>query len=46
MKPNAEELAEVTGRFLRTFGDVADSAQVLHARGSAPCWSAWVATVG
>jgi 1-phosphofructokinase len=33
VKPNAEELAEVTGRSLRTFGDVADSAQVLHARG-------------
>ncbi len=33
VKPNAEELAEVTGRSLRTLGDVADAAQLLLARG-------------
>jgi 1-phosphofructokinase len=33
VKPNAEELAEVTGRELRTLGDVADAAQQLLARG-------------
>jgi 1-phosphofructokinase len=33
VKPNAEELAEVTGRELRTLGDVADAAQLLLARG-------------
>jgi 1-phosphofructokinase len=33
VKPNAEELAEVTGRSLRTLGDVTDAAQLLHARG-------------
>ncbi|MGY4652081.1 1-phosphofructokinase family hexose kinase [Mycobacterium sp. URHB0021] len=33
VKPNAEELAEVTGRSLRTVGDVTDAAQLLHARG-------------
>ena len=32
-KPNAEELAEVTGRALQTLGDVADAARVLLARG-------------
>ena len=33
VKPNAEELAEVTGRLLRTLGDVVDAAQLLLARG-------------
>ena len=33
VKPNAEELAEVTGRSLSTLGDVADAAQMLLARG-------------
>jgi 1-phosphofructokinase len=33
VKPNAEELAEVTGRSLRTLGDVTDAAKLLHARG-------------
>jgi 1-phosphofructokinase len=33
VKPNAEELAEVTGRSLATLGDVVDAAQVLTARG-------------
>jgi 1-phosphofructokinase len=33
VKPNAEELAEVTNRDLTTLGDVADAAQVLIARG-------------
>ena len=33
VKPNAGELAEVTGRSLRTVGDVTDAAQLLHARG-------------
>ena len=33
MKPNAEELAEVTGRTLQTLGDVADAARLLLARG-------------
>ncbi|MDT5106534.1 MAG: 1-phosphofructokinase [Mycobacterium sp.] len=33
VKPNAEELAEVTDRDLTTLGDVADAAQVLLARG-------------
>jgi len=33
VKPNAEELAEVTGRSLRTLGDATDAAQLLHARG-------------
>jgi 1-phosphofructokinase len=33
VKPNAEELAEVTGRSLCTLGDVADAAQALLARG-------------
>ena len=35
VKPNAEELAEVTGRSLSTLGDVADAAHVLIARGRA-----------
>jgi 1-phosphofructokinase len=33
VKPNAEELAEVTDRDLTTLGDVADAAQMLLARG-------------
>jgi 1-phosphofructokinase len=33
VKPNADELAEVAGRSLRTLGDVADAAQMLLARG-------------
>jgi 1-phosphofructokinase len=33
VKPNADELAEVTGRSLCTLGDVADAAQMLLARG-------------
>ena len=33
VKPNAEELAEVTGRSLSTLGDVADASQMLLARG-------------
>lgn len=33
VKPNAEELAEVTGRTLQSLGDVADAAQLLLARG-------------
>jgi 1-phosphofructokinase len=33
IKPNAEELAEVTGRSLSTLGDVVDSARMLTARG-------------
>jgi 1-phosphofructokinase len=33
VKPNAEELADVTGRDLTTLGDVADAAQELVARG-------------
>jgi 1-phosphofructokinase len=33
VKPNIEELAEVTNRELTTLGDVADAAQVLIARG-------------
>jgi 1-phosphofructokinase len=33
VKPNADELAEVTGRSLRTLGEVADAAQMLVARG-------------
>ena len=33
VKPNAEELAEVTGRALRTLGDVGDAAQLLLSRG-------------
>jgi 1-phosphofructokinase len=34
VKPNAEELAEATGRTLRTLGDVLDAAQVLRDRGA------------
>jgi 1-phosphofructokinase len=33
VKPNADELAEVTGRSLSTLGDVAEAAQMLLARG-------------
>ena len=33
VKPNAEELAELTGRSLSTLGDVADAAQMLLTRG-------------
>ncbi|OBF36743.1 1-phosphofructokinase [Mycobacterium sp. ACS1612] len=33
VKPNAEELAEVTHRTLRTLGDAVDAARSLHARG-------------
>jgi 1-phosphofructokinase len=33
VKPNADELAEVANRDLKTLGDVADAAQVLLARG-------------
>ena len=33
VKPNAEELADVTGRTLQSLGDVADAAQLLLARG-------------
>lgn len=33
LTPNVEELAEVTGRSLRTLGDVLDAAEVLRARG-------------
>jgi 1-phosphofructokinase len=33
LKPNAEELAEVTGRSLTTLGEVADAAHLLLARG-------------
>jgi len=33
VKPNADELAEVTGRPLRTLGDVADAASLLVRRG-------------
>ena len=33
VKPNADELAEVAGRSLRTLGDVADAAQMLLERG-------------
>ena len=33
VKPNAEELAELTGRSLSTLGDVADAGQMLLARG-------------
>jgi len=33
VKPNADELAEVTGRSLGTLGDVADAAQMLLTRG-------------
>jgi 1-phosphofructokinase len=33
VKPNVEELAEVTGRALQTLGDVTDAAQVLLGRG-------------
>jgi 1-phosphofructokinase len=33
VKPNADELAEVTGRPLRTLGDVADAASLLVERG-------------
>ena len=33
VKPNAEELAEVTGRTLQSLADVADAAQLLLARG-------------
>jgi 1-phosphofructokinase len=33
VKPNADELAEVAGRPLRTLGDVADAAQMLLKRG-------------
>jgi 1-phosphofructokinase len=33
IKPNADELAEVTGRDLHTLGDVLDAAEILCARG-------------
>lgn len=34
IKPNVHELAELTGRVIRTFGDVVDAAQQTRARGA------------
>lgn len=39
VKPNADELAELTGRSLRTLGDVADAARELTGRGIATVYA-------